>query len=161
MRQQLPLWVKYAITLSVFIPLAIATAIFLHDQMSAPAPTAPPAPSKRTAEAVMERDQAVRRAAYSRALAPAVALERAIVADVRERIAHHELSGPAGRVNCVALARHVRVRLAFSCRASAGGFTYPFRGVVDLATRALAWCKDDNISAAGSLRVPLNPACTD
>lgn len=157
--RRLPLWLKYALTACVFVPLAVATGIYIHNQTNAPPPQAPPLPSAQTTRGVMERDQAVHHAADPSSLTPAVGLERAILADVRTRIARHEISGHARKVSCVRLAHKSAGRLAFSCHAFVGDLSYAFRGVVDLATRTLTWCKDDNISAAGSIRVPLNAAC--
>jgi len=155
-----PLWLKYALTLCVFVPLAVAALIFVRDQTTAPPPKPPAGPSELTGRAAMQRDQAAHRASAPRWLMPAVALEHAIAADVRSRIAHHDISGPAGKVSCDPLARAPGDQLTFGCQARAGGFSYPFRGVVDLRTHTLAWCKNDNIPIAGTLRVPLTPACT-
>jgi len=160
--QRIPLWLKYVLTLCVFIPLAVGGLIYFQDQAGTPPAESASAvvKSDRAARAEVQGDQAVHRATGAASLTPAAALERAVLADVRANIAHHVLSGPAGNVTCKPLGNARAGRLAFSCRALAAGVGYPFRGVVDVRTRALAWCKDDGFAAAGNLNVPLSPACT-
>lgn len=159
-----PLWLKYVLTLAVFVPLSVAAVIYIHG------PGAPDTPGSENPAAaaqadhlgriVSQQDQAVHRATLSPSLAPKVALQRAILVDVRMRIAGHDIAGPAGRVSCDPLAHIHAGRLPFRCRALAGGFSYPFAGVVDARTRQLTWCKNDNTSVDPALRVPLSSACT-
>jgi hypothetical protein len=159
---RMPLWLKYVLTLCVFIPLAIGALIYFQDQTGAPPAesAASVVKSNEAARSAVAQDQAVHRAAAPGSLAPAVALERAILADVRTSVAHHVLAGPAQSVTCKAFGTASAGRQAFRCDATVGGLGYPFRGVVDLQARALAWCKDDRFAAAGELNVPLSPACT-
>jgi hypothetical protein len=158
----MPLWLKYVLTLCVFVPLAVGGLIYFQDQAGTPPAESATAvvKSNQAARAEVQRDQAVHRATGGASLTPAAALERAILADVRASIAHHVLLGPAGKVACKPLGNARAGRLAFSCSALAAGVGYPFRGVVDVGTRALEWCKDDRFAAAGNLNLPLSPACT-
>jgi hypothetical protein len=159
----MPLWAKYVLTLCVAVPLAAIAFIWFHDQTSAPPAEAPSAvvSSNEATRAEVELDQGVHRATSPRSMPAAAALEAAILTDVRSNIAHNVIDGPAGKVSCHPLGRPSGARLAFSCTAVAGGgFGYPFRGVVDERTGALAWCKDDYVAAGGDINVPLSPACT-
>ncbi len=107
----------------------------------------------------LPKDQALHRTALTRSLTPAQALERAILADMRTRVAHHDVNGPVQRVRCSRLARRRQYRLPFRCLALTGGFAYPFAGLVDLRTSELVWCTDDSTAVDPGLQVPLNPAC--
>jgi hypothetical protein len=157
-----PLWLRYVLTLCVFIPLAVVALIYFRHQAGSPAAESPAAVvrSNESARAAVQRDQAVHRATGPASLTPAAALEQAILADVRASIADRVLAGPAGKVTCGPFGKAPASELAFSCNALAGGIGYRFRGVVDVRTRALAWCKDDRIAEGGYLDVPLSPACT-
>jgi hypothetical protein len=89
-----------------------------------------------------------------------VALESAIVADVRSRIRTGQLTGPLQSVSCRANGPAKAGRLPYSCTVRSGGIAYPFVGVTDERALALTWCKVDPPPAAKDpLEVPVSPRC--
>ncbi len=92
-----------------------------------------------------------------------VALEHAVGADVRERIAHGALTGPLQSVSCeVSEPAHPAHagELQLTCTVRSAGLSYPFVGVADARTRELTWCKVDPPPVANApLEVPVSPRC--
>lgn len=158
-----PLWLKWVLSLLVFGGMLVALVVVVRGSGNPALPTESPAgeaQANRLGQIVTAQDQAVHRAALPGAVAPAKALERAILADMRTRVAKADISGPVERVRCAGVPRHASGRLSFRCTARAGGFDYPFVGVVNTRSRELVWCKDDRTTVDPGLEVPLNPACT-
>lgn len=116
------------------------------------------AEANRLGRIVQTQDQAPRSASLRGPTAPRLALERAISADMRRRIARHQLSGPLHRARCYRAAGSGRIRRAYRCTVRAGDVPYPFLGVVDLRSRRVTWCKYDPGPTAGS-DVPVSPRC--
>jgi hypothetical protein len=112
----------------------------------------------RASRALVRRDQAPHSASLSPGVAPQIALQRAIAADVRDRVHRHQLGGPGGRARCVHSGPTGLARLAFKCEARAGRVGYPYVGVVDLPARRLTWCKFD-APPGEQLAVPVSPRC--
>jgi hypothetical protein len=127
-------------------------------------------PSASEAAAVAEANRVGRiaitqdEAPHSSSLAPGVpaqvALEHAVGADVRERIAHGQLTGPLQSVSCeLSGPAHAGGR-QLTCTVRSAGLSYPFVGVADARTRELTWCKVDPPPVANApLEVPVSPRC--
>jgi len=158
-----PLWLKWVLSVLVFGAMLVALVVFVRDSGGAgPAAENPAAEAQanRLGQIVTRQDQAVHRAVLPATVPTAIALERAILADVRARAATGDIGGPVERVRCAPVSRHAPGRQSFRCTARAGGFDYPFVGVADARARELVWCKDDRTTVDPGLQVPLNPACT-
>jgi len=158
-----PLWLKWVLSVLVFGAMLVALVVFVRDSGgTGPAAENPAAVAQanRLGQIVIRQDQAVHRAVLPATVPPAIALERAILVDMRARAATGDISGPVELVRCAPVARHAPGRLPFHCLARAAGFDYPLVGVVNLRARRLTWCKDDRTTVDPGLQVPLDPACT-
>ena len=160
----MPLWLKWVLTLLTFAVLSAAVVIFVSrannsEKSYSESPTAA-AQANQAGEAVSARDQAPHQTRLSQSRGTHSALERAIAADMRTRVAQHDVTGPVQRVSCTPVAPRRPGRRPFRCQALVGGFSYPFVGVADLRARELVWCKDDRASYDPSVEAPLSPACT-
>lgn len=154
-----PLWLRWLLTLAAFGAAAIVLLVVLRSSGDS---------SQRGAAALLRANAKVRRvvihdqAPHSSPLPPGaalgIALQRAIAADVRNRVRRKELGGPAGRVRCTAAKSARASRRPYRCTALTGVVAYPFLAVVDLRTHQLTWCKFDQIPA-GEGAVPLSPRC--
>ncbi len=144
----------------VFAGLGVAAYLIAHANDS----SAPTADALGTVEAnqegqiVVRQDQAPRDAPLRRGASPQAALVRAIAADVRARIAVHDLTGPLGAVACAPAPRVHAERDPFVCTVTSASLTYTFYGVADLRAHTLTWCKEDAVAVAG-LSLPLSPRC--
>lgn len=155
----LPLWLRWVLTLLVFGALAVVGLSAVQGGGgSAQDEAAAPLEANRAARTVIVRDQAPRSAALPAGVAPKLALERAIRADVRGRVRRDRLTGPAQSVRCSPAPPAPPGRRPFRCGAKADGIRYPFRGVVDLRTGRMTWCKFDPVPS-GEVPVPLSPRC--
>jgi len=158
-----PLWLKWLLSVLVFGGMFVALVVFVRGS-GGPTPVdqnrGAEAQANRLGQIVTAQDQASHRAALPTAAPPATALGHAILADMRARVASHDISGPVERVRCIPVTRHAAGRLPFHCTARAAGFDYPFVGMVDIRARELIWCKDDRTTVDPGLQVPLNPTCT-
>jgi len=159
---QIPLGVRWALTVLFFICLGLAAYLFIHeaDKGTASTDTNPAAEvqANRLGQIVVAHDQLAHHARLPRGSSPAPALAAAIAGDVRGLVDTRQIQGPAGAVTCRAAGRARRGRRPYDCRAQAGGLSYPFNGVVDVRAGTLTWCKNDAVDEPG-LNVPLNPAC--
>ena len=162
---ELPLWLRWFLSLTVAAGLVIALVIFVGrnprgDQGATAQNVAGAAEANREGQIVTAQDQAPHQAVLPQSLPASVALERAIAADMRNRVATHDLAGPVRAVTCKQLASRNATSLSFRCGALAGNFSYPFAGVADLSTHKLTWCKNDSLAVDPGLQVPLSRACT-
>jgi hypothetical protein len=106
------------------------------------------------------QDEAPHSYAYAASLPVREAVERAIDADARRRIAHGELTGPLQGVACRLGGDARGARRSFSCTVRSAGIGYPFIGVIDERAHELTWCKVDPApTAQAPLEVPLSPRC--
>lgn len=153
-----PLWLRWVLTLLTFGAIAIIAALVLRGPGNSPqGDAAALLRANRAARLVVTQDQAPHSSALARGVAPSIALERAIAADIRGRVRRHQLGGPAQGVRCAAIRAGRVARPPFRCTAGAGGIGYPYVGVVDLRARRLTWCKFD--PAPPDQVVPLSPRC--
>jgi len=159
---QIPLGVRWALSVLFFVCLALAAYLFLHEANKGTTVTdANPAAevqANRLGQIVVAQDQLAHHARLPLGANPAPALAAAIAADVRGLVAGREIQGPAGAVTCQTAGPQRRGRRPYDCRAQAGGLSYPFNGVVDVRAGTLTWCKNDAVDEPG-LNVPLSPAC--
>jgi hypothetical protein len=148
---------------AVAAALLVALVRFVHaNPGTGPGTASSPAAAERAnrlGRILTAQDQAPGRAPLPRSLTPVIALERAIATDMRSRVRHGDLSGPVQRVSCGRVKRSPKDRPGFRCQARAGGFAYPFVGVIELSARAIVWCKDDQVSVDPGLQAPLSPQC--
>jgi hypothetical protein len=121
------------------------------------------AEANREGRIAITEDEAPHSSSLASGVAPQVALEHAIGADVRQRIAHGQLTGPLQSVSCEvsepAHPAHASGR-QLTCTVRSAGLSYPFVGVADARTRELTWCKvDPPPVATAPLEVPVSPRC--
>jgi hypothetical protein len=91
--------------------------------------------------------------------AAAVAIDRAIRADMTAMIDEGSLDGPLQRSSCTRTGPPGKAGQSFGCTVSAAGVTYPFVGVVDARARTIVFCKRDP-PPIPSENIPLSPRCT-
>jgi pyruvate/2-oxoglutarate dehydrogenase complex dihydrolipoamide acyltransferase (E2) component len=179
-----PLRLRWVLTLTVAASAVVAVVIVVHNQNNANQPvdqdpaafsqasaegvgaTVPPespaagANANAEGQAVSAQDQAPHEASLASARSLRLALERAIMVDLRSLAATDDVTGPAQSVTCDAGVRQPSGHLAFRCRALAGGTDYAFVGVAEPAARKLIWCKDDSAIYDAEVEAPISPACT-
>ncbi len=159
----MPLWLKWVLSVGVAVALLVALVRFVHANPGTGAPTASsPAAAERAnrlGRILTAQDQAPRHAPLPRSLTPVIALEHQIASDMRSRVVRGDLAGPVQRVSCRPVNRSPKGQIGFNCRARAGGFAYPFVGVIELSARAIVWCKDDQVSVDPGLQAPVSPQC--
>ncbi len=157
---EVPLWVRWVLAILLFAGLGIGAYLVVHGHDS----TAPTEDALGTVEAnqqgqiVVRQDQAPHQARLGTTGSPREALVRAIAADVRARIASHDLTGPLETVRCSSVGARHRGREPFICSVTSASIGYTFYGVADRRARTLTWCKQDAVALAG-LSVPLSPRC--
>lgn len=159
----LPLWLRWVLSTVVFGGLLVALVIVVSNSGSAMTAVESPASAaqaNRLGQKVTAQDQSPHHAVLPASIPPGIALQRAILSDMRTLVSSNDLRGPVGRVSCTPAKRHAPGRLPFHCIARAGGFNYPFDGVADTHAHKLIWCKNDRTIVDPGLEVPLNPACT-
>lgn len=160
--RRLPLWLRWVLTLLIFGALAVAVLTAIQSSGgsgdSLQREAAALIRANRATRMLVIKDQAPRSSALPRGVTPQRALERAIGADVRNRVSRNQLEGPVLGVRCISTNRERADRHRFRCTASAGGIGYPFRGVVNVRAQRLTWCKFDPVPP-GQRPVPLSPRC--
>jgi hypothetical protein len=166
----LPLRVRWLITIVGYALVIVAIAIVVRSggggsagpgaAGSSPGEAAAAAEANRVGRIAIAEDEAPRSSRLARGMSLQTALERAVGADVRERIAHGQLTGPLQSVRCeLTTAVGARGR-ALGCTVRSAGLSYPFVGVADERTRELTWCKVDPAPVANApLEVPVSPRC--
>jgi hypothetical protein len=163
----LPLRTRWLITIAVYAVVIAAVVIVIHESGGGhEGGISPQAEARAVAEANHEgrvaiaQDEAPHSARLARGQSVQVALERAIGADVRERIAHGELTGPLQNVACKPPAQPHAGRRQLRCTARSAGISYPFIGVADERILELTWCKVDPPPVANApLEVPVSSRC--
>jgi hypothetical protein len=125
----------------------------------------------------LRADQRVHRLAVPAGVAPVAALEAAITADAKSRVAAKTISGPVLSTRCEAAGEAViqfpssRVYKCFVKTATGLhgqgndviGTGYPFVATIYTKERRLAWCKEnphaDEKGTKGDVRVKVSPVC--
>jgi hypothetical protein len=167
--RSLPLRTRWLITIVGYALVIGAIAVVVRSGTggstggatgASPAEAAAAAQANRVGRIAIAEDEAPHSAKLARGLAPQAGLERAVAADVRERIAHGQLTGPLQSVRCeVAPGAHAG-RRQLTCTVQSAGLSYPFVGVADERARELTWCKVDPAPVANApLEVPVSPRC--
>ncbi len=157
------MWARWALAIAVAAALATAIVIAVH-RAGPEGPTTEAgaeAEVNRISDIVIAEDQAPHSASLHPGSAPAAALQLAIASDVRQRIAHDQLTGPVKSVACTAAGAGSAGRAPYRCTVRSAGLTYPFLAVVDQGRRQLTWCKVDPPPVAGDgEEVPVSASCT-
>jgi hypothetical protein len=92
-----PLWFRWVITVAVFAGLAAAVVIGLHAANGGSSETDAQAvvSANKVGRIAVAEDQAPHSAPLPAHFSPAIAVRRAITADVRSRVRDHQLTGPS------------------------------------------------------------------
>lgn len=162
-RQSLPLWARWAS--AIVVGVAVIAAVVIAVNRAGPEGVAASeggaeAEIGRLADISIAEDQAPRTAALRAGAAPASALQQAVAADVRRRIAKNQLVGPLQRVTCAAAGTGRDGRDPYRCSVRSAGVSYAFLAVVDEGLHRLTWCKVDP-PAAGNTgpEIPISASC--
>jgi hypothetical protein len=157
-----PLWARWVLAVAVAVAV-IASVVIAVDRAGPAGPSSEAgaeAETNRIADVAITEDQAPHSAALAGGAAPAVALERAIAADVRRRIADGQLTGPVQSVRCAAAGAGAAGRSPYRCTVHSDGVAYPFLGVADARSRRLTWCKVDPPAVPGEgAEIPVSAGC--
>jgi hypothetical protein len=161
-----PLWARWMMTIAVFALVTAAIAIVARSGGGEGNGSSPSEEALAVAEANSEgrtaiaEDEAPHSSRLQGGVALQVALQSAIVADVRSRIRTGQLTGPLQSVSCRASGPAKAGRLPYSCTVRSAGISYSFVAVADERALELTWCKVDPPPAAKDpLEVPVSPRC--
>jgi hypothetical protein len=165
--RQMPLWSRWLATLLVYAFVIVAIVIVVRSANgSGGSSGASAAEAQALAEANREgriaiaEDEAPHTAVLASGADVQLALEHAIAADVRARVAHGQLTGPLQSVRCLAVGPSRGGRRELHCEVRSADIDYPFVGVADARALRLTWCKVDPPPAgSGPLEVPVSPRC--
>lgn len=157
-----PLWARWLLTILAFVVLILVGRSFVHNSEGASGPTS----AERRAEVeanhegdvIVEEDQAPHTASPRSGLSTRIALERAIAADVHNRVRNGELTGPFQSVGCRVSGPSRAGHQPFSCTVRSAGIAYLFLAVLDAPTHSLTWCKVDP-PANGATAIPVSTRC--
>jgi hypothetical protein len=162
-RQTLPLWSRWAA--AIVVGLAVIAAVVIAVNRAGPEGVAASeggaeAEIGRLADISIAEDQAPRTAGLHAGAAPASALQLAVAADVRRRIAKNQLVGPLQGVTCAAAGAGSAGRDPYRCTVRSAGVSYLFLAVVDENLHRLTWCKVDP-PAPGNTgpEIPISASC--
>lgn len=158
-----PLWLRWTLSLVVAAVLLGGLVRFVQrnngNGLAAPNSAAAEQRANQEGRIVTAQDQAPHHARFRRSMRPVEAVERAISSDVHALVSSGDLQGPFQHVSCRRIATAPGGRIGYRCDARAGGFRYPFLGVVDIPARDVVFCKDDSISVDAGVQAPLSPRC--
>lgn len=162
--RELPLWARWLLTILVFALAGAAIVIVVHDantsNSASRSEASAEAEADREGQIAIRQDEAPHVAPLGAGANARVALEHAIAADARGRIAHGQLTGPLRRVHCAAAGPAHAGRRPFSCTVQSAGIAYPYMAVADEASRRLTWCKVDPPPTPGAPpEVPVSASC--
>ncbi|MGO9956998.1 MAG: hypothetical protein ACLP50_13635 [Solirubrobacteraceae bacterium] len=154
----IPLWARWALSFAVAAALLVSLVVFV-DHNNNPNSLASQNPAavvraNREAETLVAQDQAPRVAVAATGLDPRAALERAVRADMTQRLQSGQIDGPLQSVRC---AGHGS-RPGFSCAAMAASVNYDYLGVVDVHARRVTFCRRDP-PPVPSENVPVSRRC--
>jgi hypothetical protein len=161
-RPQLPMWARWVLASVVGIAVIAGIVIAIH-RAGPEGPTSEAgaeAEVNRVSDIAISEDQAPHTASLSVRTAPVASLERAIAADVHQRIAHDQLTGPLQALSCARSGKPSAGRAPYRCTVHSAGISYPFLAVVDEQARRLTWCKVDPppVAEAGP-EIPVSDSC--
>lgn len=160
-RPGIPLWAKWALSLSVAALLLLALIVFVNhnSDYGAEAPQNPQAVlrANQEGEVVVRQDQAPHVTAVPARLPARSAITRGVRREMAQLIGAGMLSGPLQHVSCTR-AGGARAIPAFGCTAVAGSVNYDFQGAVDIPRRRLTLCKRDQ-PPVPSQNIPVSPRC--
>ncbi|MGO9489150.1 MAG: hypothetical protein ACLQBB_09020 [Solirubrobacteraceae bacterium] len=160
--QPLPMWARWL--LASLVAVAVIAGIVIAVSRAGPeSPTTEAgaeAETNRIADIAITEDETPRAAALSPGSTPASALQQAISADVRRRIAAGQLVGPLESVTCRADGTPSAGRAPYRCTVVSSKLAYPFLAVVDEHRQQLTWCKVDQppVANAGP-QIPISARC--
>jgi hypothetical protein len=165
--RRLPLWARWLLTLLAYAVVIVAIVLVVRLANSAGSSSeasqseaAAETEANRVGQVAIREDEAPHSVPLHSTASPRSALELAIAADVRGRIADGQLTGPLQSVRCKPAGAPQAARRPFSCTVTSAGIAYPFLGVADERTLQLTWCKVDPPPAADApLEVPVSPRC--
>jgi hypothetical protein len=153
----IPLWARWALSFAVAAALLVGLVVFV-DHNNNPNSLASQNPAavvraNREAETLVAQDQSPRVAAAG-GFGPRAALERAVHADMAQRVQSGQIDGPLQGVRCAGDGSGP----AFSCTAMAAGVNYDYLGVVDVHARRVTFCRRDP-PPVPSQNIPVSRRC--
>jgi hypothetical protein len=157
-----PLWLQWVLSILVAVAVIVALVRFVQSSTANQITTenaAGAAQANRESEILVAEDQTPHAVRLTVHTAAAVAIDRAIRADMTAMIDEGSLDGPLQRSSCTRTGPPGKTRQSFGCTVSAAGVTYPFVGVVDARARTIVFCKRDP-PPIPSENIPLSPRCT-
>jgi hypothetical protein len=160
----LPLWARWLLTGLAWALVVVAVIVLIHDVNSSSSASRSEvdaeAEANREGQIAIRQDEAPHVAALGADVSAQGALERAIAADARARVAHGQLTGPLQSVRCSSAGATRDGRRPFRCTVESAGISYPFMAVADERARRLTWCKVDPPPTPGApLEVPISASC--
>jgi hypothetical protein len=141
-----PLWLQWVLSIVVAVAVIVALVRFVQSSTANQITTenaAGAAQANREAEILVAEDQAPHTVRLTVHTAAAVAINRAIRADMTTMIDEGSLDGPLQRSSCAPTGPPGKAGESFGCTVSAAGVSYPFVGVVDARARTIVFCKRD------------------
>jgi hypothetical protein len=157
-----PLWLQWVLSIVVAAAVIVALVRFVQSNTANQITTedaAGAAQANREAEILVAEDQAPHTVRLTEHTAAAVAINRAIRADMTTMIDEGSLDGPLQRSSCAPTEAPGKAGETFGCTVSAAGVSYPFVGVVHARARTIVFCKRDP-PPDPSQNVPLSRRCT-
>ncbi len=157
-----PIWARWVLAAALAAAVLAAIVIAVHragpevDSSEAGAE----AEVNRLSDIAISEDQAPRSASLPSGSMPASALERAIAGDVRNRIAHQQLTGSLQGIACKTAGAGRAGRDPYSCTVRTAGISYSFDAVIDSHRRLLTWCKiDPPPGTEAAPEIPVSASC--
>jgi hypothetical protein len=156
------MWARWALAIIVAVAVIAGVVIVINraGPDGATSEAGAEAEDNRLADIAITEDQAPHFASLTANSEATSALEHAIARDVRQRIAHGQLTGPLRGVECVAAGASSSGRVPYRCTAQSTDIAYPFLAVVDERRQRLTWCKIDQppVANAGP-EIPVSASC--
>jgi hypothetical protein len=155
------MWARW--TLAIIVGVAVVAGIVIAFNRAGPdaatSEAGAEAEDNRLADIAITEDEAPHFTSLTSG-SEATALEQAIAHDVRQRIAHGQLTGPLRGVKCTAAGASRSGRTPYRCTAQSSDIAYPFLAVVDERRQRLTWCKIDQppVANAGP-EIPVSASC--
>ena len=156
------MWARWA--LAIVVAAAVIAAIVIAVNRAGPEGSTSEAGAEaevnRIADVAISEDEAPHFAGLSPGSSPTSALERAISADVRRRIAAGQLTGPLEGISCHSARTPSGGHHSYRCSVRSAGIAYPFVAVLDERQGRLAWCKIDRspVPHVGA-EIPISKSC--
>lgn len=154
------MWARFALSLGIGVIVVVALILFVdHNNSNSEAAQSPQAIARANQEAtiVVQQDQAPHVLPLAPGATPHATVLKAVRHDMTTMITNGVINGPLQKATCRRTPGRPGID-AFSCNAVAANVSYPFLGVVDLASRRLTYCKRD-LPPVPSLNIPVSPRC--